>query len=85
MTRESRWIKPVVGSVDSNGPVKKIARESKQVKHVAAEGTAHATESDWISGVDPTTKRVYYFNTKTKQTSWKKPLEQAEINHYKER
>ena len=32
---------------------------------------------DWGSAIDPKSEREYYYNTKTKETTWTKPIELA--------
>jgi len=71
-TKQTTWVKPAEmgdGSATAASPAAAAAP-------AAATAASNATEDEasfWKEGSDPKTGRVYYYNKKTKETTWKRP------------
>ncbi len=48
---------------------------------MSARSEAKETSNDWGSAIDPKSQREYYYNTKTKETTWTKVITNN-ILHY---
>lgn len=66
VTKETTWTSPAMETVD--GPPK--AAPPGGVPPLSSPRPAHA---EWLERVDPKSGKVYYYNSETRETSWKKP------------
>ena len=80
-----KTIKPIIKSVDGaqsrvDSPSLKELKDRKKQQKTKKKRPPEAGKSGtmlWISGTDPNTGKVYYYNTATKETTWTKPSENA--------
>ena len=49
--------------------------EENMVSNPAVEALREGREIDWAETIDPTTFQVYYYNKKTMETQWERPVE----------
>ena len=79
-TGKSSWTKPdepyrslaEQGRTDGEESTPDPNRASPRKKSSAS------LKTGWVSGIDPKTKRTYYYNRSTKETTWKKPADYVE-------
>lgn len=52
-----------------------FSQRSKQTRPSSAAASLVTDSSEWIAAIDPKTNRKYWFNRKTKISTWRKPAE----------
>ncbi|CAJ1954685.1 unnamed protein product [Cylindrotheca closterium] len=74
VTQETSWEKPIVDSAEKAEAQEEIPVESSEAEEVPEETDAGDAAGDWTEAVDESTGQTYYYNARTEETTWEKPL-----------
>eukprot|EP00537_Pseudo-nitzschia_pungens_P011057 CAMPEP_0172385446 /NCGR_PEP_ID=MMETSP1061-20121228/3118_1 /TAXON_ID=37318 /ORGANISM="Pseudo-nitzschia pungens, Strain cf. pungens" /LENGTH=1522 /DNA_ID=CAMNT_0013114481 /DNA_START=89 /DNA_END=4660 /DNA_ORIENTATION=+ len=72
-TNETSWEKPWETPAADSADAAMTETELATATESAAEPAEASDESDWTETVDPSSGSIYYYNSKTGETSWEKP------------